>query len=480
VHLSQTLVVSTLLLVAALVCGDTPVACSAEPVESAISRIAFGSCADQHQPCPIWSTIANYQPEVLLLLGDTVYADIEKGRVVEATPDKIAEAYARLASQTDFLRLRQNCQVMATWDDHDYGKNDAGAEWQHKQASSRIFHDFMGTPSDSPLRERPGIYHAEVFGPIGKRVQIIMLDTRYFRSTLEQAEQPMAGWRARPYIPQTDSDATLLGQAQWMWLEEQLRQPAELRIIGSSIQVVSDEHPFEMWANFPNERIRLFDLIRETGANGVVVISGDRHLGDISLDNNALGYPLFDVTASGLNQAVKAWRPMEPNARRVAGLPYGNHFGSIEIDWNASEPLVRLQLRLEDGQIGVQAQVPLSRLSAFRDPVLPQGVSGPGRALTLPEGSDVILQFVVAAGREFNDTGRLLLNSLEDFRSVENITVVLNPSALVDQYKDAKLDRFKGRSIRIRGQISVYRGQKQVVVDSPDQIEIVEQEFSDR
>ena len=139
----------------------------------------------------------------------------------------------------------------------------------------------------------------------------------------------MPGWRARPYIPQTGPDATILGDAQWDWLGEQLRQPAELRILCSSIQVISDEHPFEMWANFPNERSRLYELIRDTGAQGIVILSGDRHLGEISLDNVAIGYPLFDVTASGLNQAESSWRPLEPNSRRVAGLQYGNHFGSI-------------------------------------------------------------------------------------------------------------------------------------------------------
>lgn len=445
-----------------------------ETADSAISRIAFGSCADQAKPCPVWGTLADYQPDLLLLLGDTVYADIENGRVIESSPEKIAAAYDRLASQADFARLRKSSRLMAIWDDHDYGKNDSGSEWKHKEASTKIFHDFLGTPQDSPRRSQAGVYHAEMFGPAEKRVQVIMLDTRYFRSQLEQSDQSLPGFRARPYVPQTGPDATLLGETQWKWLEEQLRKPAALRILASSIQVISDEHPFEMWANFPDERNRLYQLIRDTQANGVVFISGDRHLGDISLDNTAVGYPLFDVTASGLNQASSNWRPLEPNSRRVAGLQFGNHFGSIEIDWQLPDPMLKLQLRLEDGQIGVQTLVPLSRLATWRDPELPEGITGPAKALTLPEGTQLVLQFRVVAGREFSDTGRLLLNSQENHRSPENFTVVVNPSALSGQFQNAKLEQFKGKQIRAEGQISIYRGQKQLVVDSAEQLQMVE------
>lgn len=443
--------------------------------ELTVSRIAFGSCADQQKPCPIWRAIAAYDPNVLLLLGDNIYADVQNGRVIASNPEHISQAYAQLAANPDFDNLRKKVKLFATWDDHDFGKNDAGAEWQHKEASASIFHDFFGTPNDSPRRSRPGIYHADIFGPVGKRVQFIMLDTRFFRSKLEQEESPRPGWRSRPYIPQTDPDATLLGEIQWSWLDEQLRQPAELRFLCSSIQVISDEHPFEMWANFPNERARLYQLIQDSHANGLIILSGDRHLGDISLDNSALSYPLFDITASGLNQAELDWRPIEANSKRVAGLQQGNHFGSIEIDWQAQDPVVSLQLRLENGEIGVQTKVPLSRLQSLSDDgELPEGVCGPGKALTMAEGSEVRLQFRVAGGRQFEDTGRLLLNSQENFRNVQNFTVLVNPSALAGKFQHATLDSFKGRSIRVTGKISVYREQKQVVVDSADQLEVVE------
>ena len=54
--------------------------------------------------------------------------------------------------------------------------------------------------------------------------------------------------------------------------------------------------------NFPHERERLYKLLRDTRAGGVVLLSGDRHLAELSVTDAGLGYPLFDLTSSGLNQ----------------------------------------------------------------------------------------------------------------------------------------------------------------------------------
>jgi alkaline phosphatase D len=42
-----------------------------------LSRIAFGSCANQDHPQPVWDAIVVTQPELFLFLGDNVYADTE-------------------------------------------------------------------------------------------------------------------------------------------------------------------------------------------------------------------------------------------------------------------------------------------------------------------------------------------------------------------------------------------------------------------
>jgi alkaline phosphatase D len=469
-------------LLALVAAGFAPVV-AAPPKPAAVSRIVFGSCADQNKPCPIWEKVADAKPDLLVLLGDNIYADIENGKLKPSTPDKMADCYKVLAADAGFKRVRETAYLMATWDDHDYGNNDAGEEWLHKDDAQKQFLDFLGTPAESPRRKQKGVYWAETFGPEGKRVQVIMLDGRYFRSPIRKADKPLPGTTIRPYLPNTDADATMLGEEQWKWLEEQLKQPAEVRLIGSGIQVVSEDHPFEKWACLPNERARLYKVIRESGAGGVIVLSGDRHLADISCDPKAVGYPLYDATSSGFNQGSLNYRNPEENKYRVGGMPWGNNFGVIQIDWAASSPLVTLQLRGEDGEVAAQARVPLSRLQKGEvkpaakpaDPVkLPEGVLAPAEALKKAKGDEVTVQFEVAGGNTVSGGKRILLNSLKDFKSDDNFTVVVNEKAMTGKYEKATFDTFKGKTIRAKGKLSEFQKKLQIQIDDAAMLEIVE------
>ena len=153
----------------------------------------------------------------------------------------------------------------------------------------------------------------------------------------------------------------MLGEAQWAWLEEQLRQPADLRVIASSIQVVADEHGWETWGNLPRERDRLYQLIDDTDAAGVVFVSGDRHLLELSRDERpGVPYPLWDATSSGLDTRPK--KVSEPNRSRVGPVFRGTNFGVLRLDWTADRPTITLEGRGKDGNVITSAVVPLDTL----------------------------------------------------------------------------------------------------------------------
>lgn len=331
------------------------VACGAE---EPIQRIAFGSCAKQDRPQPIWEAIVAAEPELFLFTGDNIYADTEDIAEMQAK-------YEQLAAVPGFAKLRSTCPILATWDDHDYGRNDAGGEFTAKVESQRLFMDFFGEPPDSPRRRSPGVYDARVFGPDGRRVQVILLDTRYFRSPLKTGERAPAG-SGRPgrYVANNDPDATILGAEQWKWLEKQLRVPAELRIIVSSIQAVAEEHRFEKWMNIPHERARLFQLIRDTRAEGVLLVSGDRHIAELSRMDAGIGYTLLDLTSSGLNQTSGFYN--EINRHRHGAVYRAPNFGLITIDWDQPDPQITLEIRAEDGEIAIWYALKLSALRRGR------------------------------------------------------------------------------------------------------------------
>ncbi len=324
-----------------------------EPVFSnGVSRIAFGSCLYQDRPQPIWQAVLAAQPEMFIFLGDNVNKDTTN------LEEKVA-AYAQLAAQPGYQQLLSNTLVLATWNDHDYGMNDSGAEYPMREAARDIFLDFFDEPDSSPRRQHSGVYDARIFGPPGRQVQVILLDTRYFRGPLKRIPNPQPG--DGPYEASRDRSISLLGPEQWTWFREQLRRPAQLRIIASSIQVLAEDHRWEKWMNLPHERRRLLDMLSDTEADGVLFISGDRHLAELSMLRGAANYPLYDLTSGSMSLSADI-PPGELNRHRVSDAVCVNSFGLITIDWNRPDPLIRLEIRDEKGAPRIAHQVFLTEL----------------------------------------------------------------------------------------------------------------------
>ncbi len=315
--------------------------------ERSVTHVAFGSCINT-QSHPMLDRALTLPFDLFILLGDNIYADTTNAAVM-------AEKY-RVRKESAFYRaLRRRAPVLATWDDHDFGANDSGADYPMKVESQKLFLDFMEEPPDSPRRRREGIYDARMFGPPCRRVQVILLDTRYFRSRLATGENNVVPSGGK-YIPHPDPDVTMLGEAQWRWLEGQLRLPADLRVIASSIQFISEFSGAEAWANMPREKQRLLDLLRETRANNVLFISGDRHWAELSRLDRPGSYPLFDLTSSSLTQPHRRGTPT-PNRYREGPTYHDTNVGLITIDWSARPPALLLRLFDVNGAVRIEKHV---------------------------------------------------------------------------------------------------------------------------
>ncbi|MFN4116668.1 MAG: alkaline phosphatase D family protein [Inhella sp.] len=329
-------------------------------------RIAFGSCAKQAKPQPIWAAVRAARPDLFVFLGDNFYADVRD----EAG---LRRRYAEFAVQEELRAFRRDVPHLAIWDDHDYGADDEGADFPLKRLSQQLFCDAWGEAADSPRRRRDGIYEAYRIERAGRVVQIILLDLRFNRSAprVDAARKtgyaamfakarlsgaPMPGW----YVPSDDPAATLLGEAQWAWLAERLAEPADVRLIGSPIQFAAEGTGWECWANFPRERQRLAALIRAKRAAGVVVLSGDMHYAELSRWQAPGLYPLWDLTCSGLTEV---WDIPTPNARRTSPVFAELNFGLVDIDLGAPTPSLQLSAHGLQGQTLLQQRIPLTDLS---------------------------------------------------------------------------------------------------------------------
>lgn len=278
--------------------------------------LAFGSCNRQNLEQPLWQPIMDHNPDLFMFLGDNIYGDTDDMQVLE-------EKYELQKNQKDYKKLRNEMPVIGVWDDHDYGRNDAGKEYPHKEVSQELFLDFFDVSENDARRDRKGVYSSYDLKWKSHTIRVLLLDARYHRDDLERINR----------VYQKNEEGTILGEEQWNWLENELSdKEVSLYIIASGIQFIPEDHDYEKWANFPRERQKLFDLVQEKQPQGALFLSGDRHIAEISnLQVEGLNYPLVDVTSSGLTHV---WEnaPQEPNQHRIGKLVNELNYGLVKIE----------------------------------------------------------------------------------------------------------------------------------------------------
>ena len=299
--------------------------------KEAIVKIAFGSCNNTDEENVFWDDIVEYEPVIWIWGGDNIYGDTADG-------DKMRTMYQNQDSVPGYAKLKETTEITGVWDDHDYGLNDGGTEFVAKESSQQEFLNFMGVDKEDKRRNREGTYSTELLSNPHGSIKIMNLDTRYFRSPLKKSEE-----KGRRYDADTTKTKTMLGEAQWQWLEKELKNSkADFNLIISSIQFLSNSHGFEKWANFPHEVEKMKTLIVDSGAEGVIFISGDRHISEFSKESiDGLDYPLIDFTSSGLTHSYSGFLG-EPNPYRVGEVVFTTSYGVMEIDLKSKEVTMRM------------------------------------------------------------------------------------------------------------------------------------------
>ena len=283
--------------------------------------IAFGSGNNQRKKNPFWNDILALKPDVWIWGGDNIYCDTENMVT-------LAKCYTKQRKKADYKNFIDKVEIIGVWDDHDYGVNDGGAEYPKKEASQKLYLDFLDVSKSDARRKQKGTYHVVNYKISGKNIKIILLDTRYFRTALSLDKHTN-----KRYKPNKYGVGTILGEKQWVWIENELKNSnADYNIIISSIQFLSDQHGFEAWGTMPHEVDRMEATIIKSKAKGVIILSGDRHISEISLKEiGSEKYKLLDFTSSGLTHSYTGYTG-EPNPFRVSDVIYQKSYGIVKFN----------------------------------------------------------------------------------------------------------------------------------------------------
>lgn len=300
--------------------------------------ISFGSCNNQSLPNNLWTEIKRNHPDVWVWGGDIVYSDTDDMEVMK-------NSYTVQKNEINYSDFRKNIEILGTWDDHDYGLNDGGTEYSKKAEVQSILLDFLDVDAFDTRRAQAGVYHAKTFQIEQHSIQIITLDTRYFRTALTKDSTGK-----KRYLPSKDITGTMLGEKQWEWLKTKLNtSTANFNIIVSSIQFLSSEHGYESWGTMPHEQIKLEQLILNSRAKNTIILSGDRHIAEFS--RKEIGdskFPLIDFTSSGLTHSYDSFKG-EENQYRIAPVVISKNFGILKFNFKKNN--VKFEIRGKNNQL---------------------------------------------------------------------------------------------------------------------------------
>ena len=306
-------------------------------------KIAFGSCLDQENPQPIWNSIYKEDIDSFVFLGDNIYGDISSGKL-----NKMREAYKLQSKMIPSWLFKKNVEMI--WDDHDFGENDGGSSYPLKQEAQKLYLDFWKIPNDDIRHQRNGIYANKIIYIDNFIINLILLDTRYFRSDLKKTKglKPV-------YLKNEELNATILGDKQWSWLMEVMKIKSDLTIVATSIQLLPTEHRFEKWSNFPSDHFKLKKLLKSQ-SRPIIVISGDRHQGAIYNDEN-----IYEITSSSLNKTISSIlrRPKELDKYMLGEMFAGENYGLITI--NTNKKIIDLEIKDINGNMVLHKKLNLKK-----------------------------------------------------------------------------------------------------------------------
>lgn len=277
-----------------------------------------------YRQADMWREALSHQPDLIILNGDTAYANGRPGFWTGTNPESIWNDYVQWRQGLDLYYQYKLTPTLATWDDGDYGRKDGDRDFKFRNVSKTIFDSFFPQVADGKqLVEGPGI--AKLFRGFG--LDIFLLDARSFRSP--RGESPQTQW----------------GQKQERWLLTRLSQSIRPSFLVQGDQFFGGHHPFDSYeGQRPLSFLNMMERIKKV-PKPVAFFSGDRHLTELmALKAPEWPYPSFEFTTSALHaNTYKGTLDKYPNPRQIYGVDGIKNYGTLDVTTNVSSAQVRIR-----------------------------------------------------------------------------------------------------------------------------------------
>jgi alkaline phosphatase D len=322
--------------------------------------IAFTSCMSTDvfaKSQPVWSRIAEEKPDLLILLGDSIYIDVSAtpgGFSHPPAPDTassvndfaqhVLNLYQRQLAIPEFAALIGQTPTLAIWDDHDFLWNDADSRYRenpqylgHMVVSSNLFQCWQQALNGQALPANTSDSR------VWKRWSDVASNIQY--------DPAMPGYRVHNFLDGqvwvhlTDGRSwrrkdkkQLLGSDQRQRIENEITKNAPagaLHILASGSTFNKSEFLQESWQSYPEDCQWLLDLASQ---HNMLVLSGDLHKVMVPQPVPCVDKQLHEAVASG---AAVNFAPWHVGEHDTVGQ-YTEKFGLLKID------------AALDGQVGLQ------------------------------------------------------------------------------------------------------------------------------
>jgi phosphodiesterase/alkaline phosphatase D-like protein len=285
-------------------------------------KVAFASCARSGSNAAVFDTIRLLEPDLFLNTGDFFYGDVRENSL-----DAFADLYDLTLTQSGQAALYRSLPIAYTWDDHDFGPNDATSTSPSRQAALLSYREYVPhyefglSGMDAPI--------AQAF-TIG-RTRFILTDTRSMRDPQSLEDGP---------------EKSVLGQEQLDWFLAEITTALDsypVVVWVSSIPWIADaEEGADHWGGYAFEREVIAETIAEAGSEGLVVLAGDAHM--IAIDDGfnssyarGEGFPVMQAAALDRNGSMKGGPYSE------GAFPGGGQFGLLTIRDEGQSVFVELK-----------------------------------------------------------------------------------------------------------------------------------------